>query len=550
MSFHPRHLNEVPLHTAQVAHAAFPKGSIYMTMRDELGLLYDDAAFAALFPKRGQPAAPPWRLALILVMQFAEGLSDRQAADAVRARIDWKYALGLDLTDPGVDASVLSEFRSRLVAGGVEQVLLDAMLACFRDRGLLKAGGRQRTDSTHVLTVVRGLNRLECVGETLRHALNSLATAAPDWLRRRLDPTWIERYGPRLQDERLPQAGSARQELAEQIGADGVGLLTAVDAETTELGWLREVPAVQTLRRVWIQQYQLTAEGVLCWRQGADLPPAGQMINSPYDVDARYSTKRSTSWIGYKAHVTETCDPDRPHLITNVETTLGPTPDRAMTDPIQEDLAAKDLLPAEHDVDAGYVDGTTLVNSQRRGVDLVGPAPVDNHWQARAGHGFDAGSFALDWEQERATCPGGKTSTKWSDTHDGRGHPIINIRFARADCLACPHRSCCTTARDGPREITVRPRDQHLALQTARAREATPEFKAAYNARAGIEGTLSQALRVCEIRRARYVGLAKVHLEHILTAAALNLRRIAAWGDGTPLAQTRQPRFVTLAIAA
>lgn len=549
MSLRPRHLTEVPPETARVARAAFPKGTVYTKMRDELGALYTDEAFAALFPERGQPATPPWRLALILVMQFAEGLSDRQAADAVRARIDWKYALGLELTDPGLDASVLSEFRSRVVAGGAEQLLLDAMLARFRERGLLQAGGRQRTDSTHVLAAVRGLTRLECVGETLRHALNSLAVAAPDWLRPRLDPAWVERYGPRLQDERLPQEATARQALAEQIGGDGVRLLAAIDAETTALGWLREVPAVHTLRRVWIQQYQLTAAGKVCWRQGGDLPPAARMINSPYDVEARYSTKRSTTWVGYKAHLTEACDPDRPHLITNVETTPAPTPDRAMTEPIQDDLAAKGLLPAEHDVDAGYVDGATLVSSRARGVDLVGPAPVDNHWQARAGQGFDAGSFTLAWEARRATCPEGKTSTKWSETHDQRGHPIVNIRFARADCLACPHRPLCTTARDGPREITVRPREQHLALQAARAREATPEFAAAYNARAGVEGTLSQALRVCEIRRARYVGLAKVELEHTLMAAALNLRRVAAWWEGTPLAQTRQARFVTLAIA-
>lgn len=550
MSLHSRHLGEIPAETVRVARAACPKGTVYLRLRDELGPLYDDAAFAALDPKRGQPAAAPWRLALILVMQFAEGLSDRQAADAVRGRIDWKYALGLALTDPGLDASVLSEFRGRVVAGGAERVLLDAMLARFRELGLLTAGGRQRTDSTHVLAAVRGLTRLEGVGETLRHALNSLAGAAPDWLRSRLDPAWVERYGPRLQDERLPQATTARQALAEQIGADGMRLLTAIDAETNEFDWLREVPALHTLRWVWVQQYQLDAAGVVRWRQGENLPPAARMINSPYDVEARYSTKRSTTWIGDKAHLTETCDPDRPHLITNVETTLAPTPDRAMTDPIQADLAAKEVLPAEHDVDAGYVDGATLVSSQERGVDLVGPAPVDNHWQARAGQGFDAGSFVLAWEARRASCPGGKTSTKWSETHDQRGHDIVNIRFAREDGRDCPHRACCTTSREGPREITVRPRAQHLALQAARAREVTPEFTAAYNARAGVEGTLSQALRVGEIRHARYVGLAKVKLEHVLTAAALNLRRVAAWWDEAPLASTRQTRFVTLATAA
>ena len=142
MSLHPQPLGPVPEETARVARAAFPKGNLYMRMRDELGRLYEDEAFAALFPRRGQPAAAPWRLALVSVMQFAEGLSDRQAADAVRSRLDWKYALGLALTDPGFDGSVLSEFRTRLVAGRAEYQLLDAMLARFQAGGLLKARGR------------------------------------------------------------------------------------------------------------------------------------------------------------------------------------------------------------------------------------------------------------------------------------------------------------------------------------------------------------------------------------------------------------------------
>jgi transposase len=183
MSLHPREIPSVPDETRRVAQAAFPRGNVYMRMRDELGTIYDDQLFACLFPTRGQPAASPWRLALITVMQFAEGLSDRQAADAVRSRIDWKYALGLELTDPGFDHTVLSEFRTPLAGGQAEQLLLDTLLAQVRERGLLKARGRQRTDSTHVLAAIRVLNRLELVGETVRHALNSLAVVAPDWLR-------------------------------------------------------------------------------------------------------------------------------------------------------------------------------------------------------------------------------------------------------------------------------------------------------------------------------------------------------------------------------
>ena len=173
MSLRPTVSGEVPTSTATVARAAFPQGNAYLRLRDHLGTIFTDAQFAPLFAHRGQPAECPWRLALVTLFQFAENLSDRRAAEAVRGRIDWKYLLGLELTDPGFDASVLSKFRGRLVAGGAEEQLLDTLLALCRDLKLLSARGRQRTDSTHVLGAVRFLNRLECVTETLRAALNA-----------------------------------------------------------------------------------------------------------------------------------------------------------------------------------------------------------------------------------------------------------------------------------------------------------------------------------------------------------------------------------------
>jgi transposase len=185
----------IPEETLRVAHAAFPKGNVFMRMRDALGPIYSNPPFASLFSHTGQPAEAPARLALVLVMQFAEGLADRQAADAVRSRIDWKYALGLELTDPGFDYSVLSEFRMRLIGGGVEHLLLETMLTYLQERGLLKGRGKQRTDSTHILTAIRALNRRELVGETMRFALNRLAVVAPTWLQTHLQPAWLERYG-------------------------------------------------------------------------------------------------------------------------------------------------------------------------------------------------------------------------------------------------------------------------------------------------------------------------------------------------------------------
>jgi transposase len=223
----------IPEETVRVAHAAFPKGNVFMRMRDALGPIYSNPQFAHLFSQTGQPAEAPARLALVLVMQFAEGLADRQAADAVRSRIDWKYALGLELTDPGFDYSVLSECRTRLIAGEGEHLLLEPMLTYLQEQGLLKGRGTQRPDSTPILAAIRTLNRLELVGETMRFALNRLAAVAPAWLQPHLQPVWLARYGARVENYRLPKTEAARQRLAGTIGADGFALLQAVYAPET-----------------------------------------------------------------------------------------------------------------------------------------------------------------------------------------------------------------------------------------------------------------------------------------------------------------------------
>jgi transposase len=231
-----------------------------MQMRDTLGSIYHDEQFADLFPSRGQPAEAPWRLALVTVFQFLERLPDRQAADAVRSRLDWKYALSLELTDPGFDHTVLSEFRSRLVSHGAEDRLLEIMLALFQERGWLKARGRARTDSTHVLAKVRALNRVELVGETLRAALNVLAIVAPDWLRAHALPEWVDRYDHPSKDDLMPRKKAEQETLVARIGQDGAALLRAIDLADAPV-WLREIPAVEVLRRVWIQNYVPTEHG-------------------------------------------------------------------------------------------------------------------------------------------------------------------------------------------------------------------------------------------------------------------------------------------------
>lgn len=376
MSLQPSPIGPIPEQTAHVARAAFPKGTPYLTLRDELGTIFRDEDFTDLFPDDGQPAYPPWRLALVTILQFRENLPDRQAAEAVRARIDWKYLLSLELTDPGFDFSVLSEFRARLLAGGAEQRLLDRLLRLFRERGLLKARGRQRTDSTHVLASIRELNRLELLGETLRAALNELATAAPQWLRSIAPSEWYERYGRRVEDSRLPQSKAKREAYAQTIGQDGLALLEALEATDAPEG-LSGLPSVQTLRWVWRSHFQQSGDppgeegppGLLSRPQlkpGRELESISERIISPYDTEARYGDKGNAKWTGYRVHLSETCDEECPHLITHTMTTPAPRHDSRCTEEIHRGLCRKGLPPREHVVDRAYLKAEALIESHTR----------------------------------------------------------------------------------------------------------------------------------------------------------------------------------------
>jgi transposase len=548
MSLPPQASFQIPDETQRVARAAFPKGTLCLRIADGLGAIYQNQEFAPLFPTRGQPAEAPARLALATVLQFVEGLSDRRAAEAVRGRIDWKYALGLELTDSGFDHTVLSEFRTRLVQGKAEQTLLDTLLTRVQELGLLKRRGRQRTDSTHVLAAVRMLNRLERVGETLRATLNALAVVAPEWLRKVAKPQWFERYGSRVENYDLPKTDAARKELAQQIGADGQYLLHVIDT-ATEQTWLLKVPAVVILRQVWAEQYIEEGE-VLRWREGKEILAAAEQLTSPYDTDARYSTKRDIEWIGYKVHLTETCDTKTPHLIVNVETTPATTPDDHMAAVVHESLKTRNLLPREHLVDKGYTDSQMLVDSEREyGVTIIGPVAADPCWQAREGTGFDKSQFVVDWERQTVTCPAGKQSISWHrHTYPASGM-AFEARFARQDCTPCASRSRCTRAKIEPRSIGLQTREQFEALQSARKRQITAEFSQQYAARSGIEATHEQALRRCGLRQSRYIGLAKTHLQHLITATAVNLVRLSDWYAGLSPAPTRHSRFSSLQYA-
>ncbi|WP_346016981.1 transposase [Methylobacterium sp. GC_Met_2] len=365
------------------------------------------------------------------------------------------------------------------------------MLTCFRARGLVKARGKQRTDSRHVLAAVHDLHLLELTAETLRAALDDLAAVAPDWLRGITQPIWFERYGRRVEDYRLPKGRAEREALSLAIGADRFSLFEALDAPDTPAE-ARGVPMVGTLREVWRVHYARAGGGPPRWRSGPELPPVGERLQSPYDPEVHYSTKRQMEWSGYKVHITEVCDADAAHLVTNVMTCPAMQPDLASTAAIHEQLAVKDLLPAEHFVDASYVDAGLLVGSRRdHAVALEGPVRAMPQRATEAERSYEQRHFVIDWKHEQVTYPQGKTAVTWRATRGEVGAPRFQAVFSRTDCCACPARRSCTSSKETRRSVYFLPRSEYEALNAARYRMQDPVWKERYRIRVGIVGTLS-----------------------------------------------------------
>jgi transposase len=555
-------------------------------IRDRLGQWLEDGQFAAAFGVRGRPGWSPSRLALVTVLQRAENLTDRQAAEAVRTRIDWQYLLGLPLDDPGVDHSVLAEFRARLVETGLEHLVLDALLARLSADGLVTAGGKQRSDSTHVHAAVAALNRLELVGESVRAALEALAAAHPAWLQQRIcGADFTRRYGTPMTSWRPPLSAAKRDELAIAYARDGYALLEAV-YDPQAPAWLAELPPVDILRQVLLQNYTRSTAShgreVITRREkapdGDGLPPGHRRIASPYDTHARWAAKRDTFWLGYKLHITETCDDPPactcppadaehdnapgarpgshphakgcerlvfPNLITHVATTDATVTDNQMTEPLHDALAARNLKPGRHYLDSGYLSAALVVAARtHHGVALIGPLLADTSAQARAGNGYARADFTIDYDTHTVTCPHGKTSQTWTPCTQ-RGQTAAVATFSSTDCGPCPARGQCTTSNAKRRQLTLLPRELAEAQTAARTAETTNSFHADYARRAGVEGTMNQAA-THGARRARYRGLPKTQLEHAYMATALNLIRLHAYWTGTPLDRRRTSHLARL----
>lgn len=544
MSVRFQPLGPVPQETARVVRKSFRKGHPLIAFADSFGNFLECYDLNELYSELGQSAVHPAILTLITLLQFANGLSDRQAMEQVAGNLLWKYVLRLPLDHEGWDPSVLSEFRSRLEACNAGQLILDKLIDAANEKGLLKKS-KQRTDSTCVLSAAKRLNRLELVHETMSACLEELSEEKPKFVLQlcRSYSGWRERYGEsRAFNFKLANTDKARDELALAIANDGFDLLSEIS--TSEYSdELTELDSVRTLFVVWEQQFIVDESDGPRFRQGKEMTQAKECIGSPHDVDARYSRKGDESWFGYKTHFTETFDRGAPHLITSVYSTPGTTNDSEVLDTIHDSLMSRDLKPDFHLVDSGYAQAQVLKNSlKKNGIDVLCPLTNANSWQLRAGKGFDLANFSVNWKKKSVTCPNSVETSNW---RKGTGD-VINVSFPSKECQRCPFKEDCTTSES--RKLQIKSRSVFEYMQYQRKRQNEETFRDQYKNRAGIEGTISQVIRRTDLRQSPYFGLAKTHLANILAATSVNVLRLANWLMNETIAGTRDGRFHNIAI--
>ena len=523
MSLKPQAPRAMPVELAALESVIFKakKASPYQLVGNQLYEKYRDEEYLDLYSVEGKPGLSPVLLGFVTLFQYLEGLSDREATNAVLVRLDWKYALHLPLDYGGFDFSVLSEYRTRLVKHEAEGRVFERILQDMAGLGVLKRHGRQRTDSLAIVTRVRTLNRLELVVETLRVTVREIVAVDEEWGRKVLPPSWEERYGERCVYERLSE--KERGILQREAGQDGQWLLERLEEASTPRV-VRELDEVQVLREVWAQQFEVRDAQEVVWREPGPYDGETQ-IQTPHDSEARYSRKRDTEWIGYKLQVTDTDDEGLPHLMTDIAVTSSVEGDHEALGEIRARQVERDVQPQERLGDAGYVSGETLAAGAEIGEDLVGPAAEDHSPQARMENGITQEQFTVDVIAGRAECPGGQSTTKHTIHPDNS----VTFRFDAAQCQACPLRAQCCAGKGG-RTITRGP--HYAELQAARARQQTDEFKQNYKRRGGVEGTLSVLVRGHGLRKCWYLGKAKNNLRALFVAAAVNLRRAARWLAG------------------
>jgi transposase len=511
--------SEIPPETARLVEVLMADDSVYRIVAECVNDFLRDEDFKDWYAIEGRPGINPIILSLVTLFQFLEKLPDRAAAQMAVMRLDWKYALRQPLDWTGFHYSDLCNFRKRLVAHGGESLIFERLLAYLRKRGLVQAGGRQRTDATHILGAVKQMSDVEVMREAVRMALSALVSSDALWVMRYIPASFTQNYERTISNYRM-----SKQELErfiQQTGEEARWLLDQL-AQQAEVE-LQRLPEVAQLARIWEEQYHYVnePERLIAVRQGDD--KVINRIRNPHDPDVTYGTKgRGTvSWVGFKLHVTETLE--APRFITDVTLTSASARDVGDLTPIQNQLAERDLSPAKHYVDQGYMSGEKIAESLVLGINLRGYIGPDTQGKPP---GFRLEDFDVDTEKQQAICPAGRANQRWVPATGNTDNRVAVHIFFGKQCLDCPFfgPDRCTASQTG-RKLSLNA--FHDVIQARRQEERTEVFQLEMYARAAIEGTISELVRVHGLRRARYRGAKKVRLQMLFTATATNLKRLA-----------------------
>ena len=497
------------------------KDSVYRLIGQKGDQIITDADFVDMYSIEGRSGINPVVLSYVTVFQFLEKIPDRKAAEMAVVRLDWKYALRQELDWTGFNYSDLSNFRKRLLNNDQERLIFDRVLVYLREKGHIKAKGKQRTDATHILGRVMHLSRLELVQETIRLAVSALISADAPWSLHHLPSTFVETHSVRRDEyglsktkvkEKMQKAGEAGYWLVERVEQHGQAAL-------------KELPEMQHLKRVLEEQFSRSDdENRPKARPNEDCK--GDLLQTPHDPDVRYSSKRGQGWQGYKLQVSETIaeeETQAARFISDIEVTPANESDQAALEPLQERLIEREIVPAHQYVDQGYMSGEHIYTSREKGIDLRGYVQSEG---SQKEEGFRLADFSVDIDKQQAGCPAGNTSVRWTEVTPGTTKNVAYRAYFGAQCRACPffESGQCATSSAGRRLDLNRYHDE---LQARRLESKSEAFQLEMNQRNAIEGTISELVRAHGARRSRYRGLAQNQLQASFIGAATNLKRLA-----------------------
>ncbi len=523
-SFH-----DIPQEISHWGKKYLKDNNLYRVVGDQLLSFISIDEFTSMYSNTGRPSISPIILSLVTLFQFLEGIPDRVASEYVMTRLDWKYALHISMYTPGFHYSDLCNFRKRLTEHDKESLLFDQLLTKIESLGFLKKYKRQRTDSTHVLAVVRELSRLENLSESLRVSLRAIHKSDSTFYEMKIPALYREHWGTVQSDYQMTD--SQRTEALERAGQDIYWLLSFL--ETNKKSLLR-LPELEVLQTLFYQHFTVQNSQKACLKDKADT--GKDKIQSPHEPEARYSEKRGKSWVGYKAHITETAnEKGEVNFITNITTTNSCEQDNETLSGIQEELEAGNLKPEQQFTDKGYVTGANLSESDKKNIQLMGEASQLSNKGL-----FTADDFTIDYQSKTATCPAQCTSISWKKRESGEHKGDIQIRFGN-QCNYCSLKEKCTKSKRGRR---LRLNLHYPMLRKRREESRTDAFKELMKRRSPVEGTISEMVRAHGLRTSRYRGMLKTRFHDLMIGTAVNLKRLV---KAISLSKSNQKRQLAIA---